>query len=204
MHTIDAAQVHRNELGDDIIYSASYITKTSDGAMYDISKQTNGSAAAHHTIIFESEKEFQVFKGYPKLFWDTAEEESRGNFIKVIRVISERGNKKNVKYQLVGTPDVATYEKFGMYHVIRFKYDDKHIMYDVIAPIRIVGGSLSRDTISRINRGIKLFVDINWMAGKGYNDEKMKKLDSELTVEESNTPKRKTKVQKGKSNEKDN
>lgn len=205
MHTIDLAPIHRKELGDDIVYSASYVTQTPDGAIYDISKQTNGGASAHHTIIFTSEREFQTFKGYPKLFWDTAEEESRGNYIRVIRVIGERGT-ENVKYRLMGVPTVDTYEKFGMYHVIKFQYDDKYAMYDVIAPVKILGQSLSSDSIKRINKCIDLFINITIAAGKGYNDEKEKKLDFELKVEESNTPKRKTKtkVQKGRSsNEKD-
>lgn len=203
MHTIDSAPIHRKELGDDIVYSASYVTQTPDGAIYNISKQTNGGASAHHTIIFTNAREFQIFKGYPKLFWDTAEEESRGNYIRVIRVIGERGT-ENVKYQSMGMPDVVTYEKFGTYHVIKFQYDDKYAMYDVIAPVKILDQSLSRDSINRINKCIDLFIKINIAAGKGYNDEKEKKLGSELKVEESNTPKRKTKVQKGRSsNEKD-
>lgn len=205
MHTIDSAPIHRKELDDDVVYSASYVTQTPDGAIYNISKQTNGGASAHHTIIFTSEREFQTFKGYPRLFWDTAEEESRGNYIRVIRVIGERRS-ESVKYQLMGVPNVDTYEKFGMYHVIKFQYDDKYAMYDVIAPIKILGQTLSRDSIKRIDKCIDLFINITLMAGKGYNDEKEKKRGSKLKVKESNTPKRKTKtkVQKGRlSNEKD-
>lgn len=204
MHTIDATPIHRKELGNDIVYSASYVTKTSDGVIYDISKQTNGGAHHHHTIIFETEREFQVFKGYPKLFWDTAEEEAKGNYIKVIRVISERGNNKNTRYNLMGIPDVTIYEKFGMYHVINFQYDSKYEMFDVIVPVEILTCTLSRETIKRINKCIDLFINITMTAGKGYIDEKGKKFDFELKLEKLGLLKTETKSQKGRScNEKD-